>query len=117
MAESTLYKISGRSIRVDSDPANPEQPRIPYREIPKAPNTPYTPGDLMMMVCMSYGGHCVTALRTSAYSPAPPGRGSPPGGGKGGGKGGRNGDYVLLSRLVGRGSSIDTTGRTVIDDL
>lgn len=109
MAESTLYKISGRSIRVDSDPANPEQPRIPYREIPKAPNTPYTPGDLMKMVCMSYGSHCVTAVGTSAYSPAPPGRGSPPKGG--------NGDYVLLSRLVGSGGNINTSGRTVIDDL
>jgi len=74
MAESKLYKTTGRTFIIDPNPEVPPQPQVPPRVTPR-PGTEWI---------LERRGR--TAVGTDTTPPAP--GGSPPGGG---------GDYIYLS--------------------
>ena len=92
MAESKLYKTTGRTFIIDPNPEVPPQPQVPPRIIPG-------PG------LEDWGGR--TAVGTDTTPPAP--GGSSPGGGD---------DYIYLSDLIGSGGVVAVPpGAIIIDNL
>lgn len=96
MAEGKLYKTTGLTFIIDSNPEVPPQPQVPPR---------VTPGPGTEGIFEYWGGG--TAVGTDTTPPAP--GGSPPGGGD---------DYIYLSDIVGSGGGVKIPpGAIIIDDL
>lgn len=94
MAECKLYKTTGLTFIIDSNPEVPPQPQVPPRVTP-GPGMGWILGD---------GGR---AVGTDTTPPAP--GGSSPGGGD---------DYIYLSDIVGSGGGVKIPpGAIIIDDL